>query len=77
MDKYISATELSKRWRCSKSKITRFRKAGVIPYFKPFGQRKVLFLLEDVERYELQNTITTGIEVGAVLPTFTEWGHLL
>lgn len=76
MDKYITATALSERWCCSKSRISKFRKEGVLKSFRPFGGRKLLFLLEEVEAYEQRKT-DTGIEISAVLSPNKEWGHLI
>ena len=57
---FFNKNELMERWDCSRSTINNQVKKNAIPYFKPTGERKVIFPIDEIVKYEQTHTIRNG-----------------
>ena len=54
----MTTSELAERWGCSTFHIYKLTRQGTIPHFK-LGTKIIRFRLEDIEKYECQNSSST------------------
>ena len=57
---FLTKNELMERWSCSRTTINNQVKKKAIPHFRPTGERKVIFPLDEIVKYEQTHTIREG-----------------
>ena len=57
---FLTQKEVADRWRCAESTIINYREKGLISYFQLPGSSKILYLIDDIEEVESQNTKKRG-----------------
>ena len=55
---FLSKNELMERWNCSRRTINNQVKKNAIPHFKPTGGSKAIFPLDEIVKYEHEQTYT-------------------
>ena len=54
--KFLTQSELAKRWRITESTIKNWRERGHLPYFRLPESTRILYPVDDVEEVERQHT---------------------